>query len=120
MAKSAMSTSEPAHQLLTKEEPGINLEDLKSPAKEVAINSFFLFAIGAIIPLAPFFWGGGYSAILASAGFSTLGLFMIGSAITLFTGKSIWFSGMRQVLYGLLAAATTFGIGKMIGVSIAG
>lgn len=120
MAKSAMSNPDEAHQLLIKEELGINPEDLKSSAKEAAITSFVLFAIGAIIPLAPFFWSGGYTAILASVGFSTLGLFIIGSAITLFTGKSIWFSGMRQVLFGLLAAAITFGIGKLIGVSIAG
>jgi vacuolar iron transporter family protein len=120
MAEKAMSNPEAAHQLLIKEELGINPEDLKSSAKEAAITSFILFAIGAIIPLAPFFWGGGYVAILASAGFSTLGLFIIGSAITLFTGKSIWFSGMRQVIFGLLAAAITFGIGKLIGVSIAG
>jgi VIT1/CCC1 family predicted Fe2+/Mn2+ transporter len=36
----------------------------------------------------------------------------------LFTGKSIWFSGFRQVLFGLIAAAITFGIGHLIGVSI--
>jgi VIT1/CCC1 family predicted Fe2+/Mn2+ transporter len=49
-----------------------------------------------------------------------MGLFVIGSAITLFTGKSIWFSGTRQVVFGLIAAAITFGIGKLIGVSITG
>jgi VIT1/CCC1 family predicted Fe2+/Mn2+ transporter len=52
--------------------------------------------------------------------FSACGLFLIGSSITLFTGKSIWFSGMRQVVFGLIAAAITFGIGHLIGVSVAG
>jgi VIT1/CCC1 family predicted Fe2+/Mn2+ transporter len=60
----------------------------------------------------------GYTAILLSVGMSAVGLFLIGTAITLFTGRSIWFSGFRQVLFGLLAAAITFGIGKLIGVSI--
>lgn len=120
MALKAMSNKDDAHALLIKEELGINPEELKSSAWEAAITSFILFAVGAIIPLAPFFWSGGYVAILASVGFSTLGLFLIGSAITLFTGKSIWFSGMRQVIFGLMAAAITFGIGKLIGVSIAG
>jgi VIT1/CCC1 family predicted Fe2+/Mn2+ transporter/rubrerythrin len=120
MAQKAMSNKDDAHALLIKEELGINPEELKSSAWEAAITSFVLFAIGAIIPLAPFFWSGGYGAILASVGFSTLGLFVIGSAITLFTGKSIWFSGMRQVIFGIMAAAITFGIGKLIGVSIAG
>jgi len=120
MAVQVMSDPKQAHALLIKEELGINPEDLKNSAWEAAITSFILFALGAIIPLAPFFWGGGYTAIQASVGFSTIGLFIIGSAITLFTGKGVWFSGMRQVVFGLLAAAITFGIGRLIGVSIAG
>ncbi len=120
MAVKVMSDPEHAHAVLIKEELGINPEDLKSSAWEAAITSFVLFAIGAIIPLAPFFWGGGYTAILISVVCCTLGLFIIGAAITLFTGKSVWYSGMRQVIFGLLAAAITFGIGRMIGVSIAG
>jgi vacuolar iron transporter family protein len=48
-----------------------------------------------------------------------MGLFMIGAFITMFTGKSIWFSGGRQMLFGLIAAGITFGIGKLIGVSLA-
>ncbi len=120
MAVKVMADQEHAHALLVKEELGINPEELKSSAWEAAITSFVLFAIGAIIPLAPFFWATGYTAIILSVAFSTAGLFMIGSAITLFTGKSIWFSGTRQVVFGLMAAAVTFGIGKLIGVSIAG
>ena len=62
----------------------------------------------------------GTAAIGISVAVSALGLFLIGAAITLFTGRNVWFSGFRQVLFGLLAAAITFGIGKLIGVSIAG
>jgi vacuolar iron transporter family protein len=51
---------------------------------------------------------------------SAAGLFLIGSAITLFTGKNVWYSGFRQVLFGLMAAAITFAIGHVIGVSVAG
>ena len=120
MAVNVMSDPAHAHALLIKEELGINPEDLKSSAWEAAITSFILFAIGAIIPLAPFFWASGYTAIVTSVVFSTLGLFIIGAAITLFTGRNVWFSGMRQVVFGLLAAAITFGIGRMIGVSITG
>jgi VIT1/CCC1 family predicted Fe2+/Mn2+ transporter len=120
MAVEVMSDHQRAHAVLVKEELGINPEELKSSAWEAAIASFILFAIGAIIPLAPFFWSGGYTAIVWSVVASALGLFVIGSAITLFTGKSIWFSGTRQVVFGLLAAAITFGIGRMIGVSITG
>jgi VIT1/CCC1 family predicted Fe2+/Mn2+ transporter len=77
-----------------------------------------MFAIGAIIPILPFFFVTGYKAVLVSIAASTVGLFFIGAAITLFTGKSVWFSGFRQVLFGLMAAAITFGIGKLIGISV--
>ena len=109
-----------AHELLVKEELGINAEELKGSAFEAAAYSFILFGIGAIIPVFPFFFLSGINAILLSAAASAVGLFIIGAAITLFTGKSIWYSGFRQVLFGLAAAAITFGIGKLIGVSVTG
>ena len=51
---------------------------------------------------------------------AVIGLFGIGAAITLFTGRSVLFSGTRQMLFGLAAAAVTFLIGRLIGVSVAG
>lgn len=120
IAKDIMSNKDHAHQVLVKEELGINPEDLKGSAMEAAITSFLLFGIGAIIPVIPFFFFDGYLSIILSAVFSAIGLFGIGASITLFTGKSVWFSGMRQVIFGLIAAAITFGIGRLIGVSIAG
>jgi VIT1/CCC1 family predicted Fe2+/Mn2+ transporter len=120
MAKEVISNKEHAHEILIKEELGINSEELQGSAMEAALTSFFLFGIGAIIPLFPFFFLGGYQAIIFSTILSACGLFLIGASITLFTGKSIWFSGFRQVLFGLIAAAITFGIGHLIGVSITG
>jgi VIT1/CCC1 family predicted Fe2+/Mn2+ transporter len=115
-----MQNKEKAHEILVKEELGINSEELKGSAMEAALSSFFLFAIGAIIPVIPFFFLSGFVAIAVSTLFSAVGLFLIGAAITLFTGRNVWFSGFRQVFFGLIAAAITFGIGKLIGVSIAG
>ncbi|MFN5705147.1 MAG: VIT1/CCC1 transporter family protein, partial [bacterium] len=120
MASEIMKDKDKAHEVLVKEELGINAEDLKGSAMEAAITSFILFAVGAIIPVIPFFFIGGNNAIMISAAFSTIGLFIIGAAITLFTGKNVWNSGLRQVLFGLSAAAITFMIGKLIGVSIIG
>ncbi len=120
LATEAMTNKDKAHALLVKEELGINAEELKGSAWEAAFTSFILFAVGAIIPVIPFFFTGGMHAILISVGLSAAGLFIIGSAITLFTGRGVWFSGMRQVLFGLAAAAVTFGIGKLIGVNVAG
>lgn len=120
MASEIMMDKNQAHKVLVKEELGINAEELKGSAIEAAIYSFILFSIGAIIPVSPFLFTHGTNAIFISVGLSAAGLFLIGAAITLFTGKNVWYSGFRQVLFGLIAAAITFGIGHLIGVSITG
>jgi vacuolar iron transporter family protein len=56
-------------------------------------------------------------ASLAAGG---AGLCLIGVAIAVFTGRSVLYSAGRQFLLGLLAAAVTFGIGRLIGVAMAG
>ena len=120
MAAEAMKDKAHAHDVLVKEELGINAEELKGSAVEAAVYSFVFFALGAIIPVIPFMFTTGFTAIALSVALSATGLFMIGAAITLFTGRNAWFSGFRQVMFGLAAAAITFGIGKLIGVSVAG
>jgi len=120
MAKEIILDIDHAHEVLIKEELGINKEDLKGSAMEAAITSFLLFSIGAIIPVIPFFFIGGMQAVIMSTVLSAFGLFLIGASITLFTGKNVWYSGFRQVIFGLAAAAVTFGIGKLIGVSVMG
>jgi len=105
---------------LTREELGINPKELGGSPWEAAFTSFFLFAAGAIVPLFPYiFWNGAIAAII-SLSLGALALFITGAAITLMTGKSIWVSGFRQVLIGLMAAGLVFGVGKLIGVSVGG
>lgn len=118
MANEIIQDKGHAHAVLVKEELGINPEELKSSAIEAAVSSFILFSIGAILPVLPFFLTNGTQAIMFSVLTSTLGLFIIGAAITLFTGKNMLKSGLRQVFFGLAAATITFCIGKIIGVSI--
>ena len=118
MATDIMEDKSRAHEVLVREELGINAEELKGSAVEAAVYSFILFAIGAVIPVVPFMFTTGMKAIVISVLLSAAGLFLIGAAITLFTGKNVWFSGFRQVIFGLAAAAITFGIGKLIGVSV--
>lgn len=120
MAEALMKNRAGAHEMLVKEELGINAEELKGSAMQAAMFSFVLFSVGAIIPLFPFFFASGWHAMIISIVVSAIGLFLIGAAITLFTRRNIWFSGFRQALFGLIAAAITFGIGRLIGVSIAG
>lgn len=105
---------------LTREELGINPEDLGGSAVEAALTSFFLFALGAAVPVVPFFFLSGFSAVILSLALSAAGLFGVGALITIFTGRSTWFSGGRQLLLGLAAAASTYFIGAWIGTAIRG
>lgn len=120
LADRAFASPETAIDAIITEELGIDKKELGGSAWEAATASFVLFAIGAIIPLYPFMILDGQEAILLSIASSVVGLFGIGASITLLTGKGVLFSGMRQVAFGLGAAAVTYGIGSLIGVSIAG
>jgi len=118
LASQILTNKDTALDTLAREELGIDPTQLGGSAWEAAITSFILFALGAIIPVAPFIFTRGMPAVFISIGLSALGLFGLGAAITLFTGKPVWKSGLRMVVFGLLAAAVTFGIGRLIGVSV--
>ncbi len=120
LAEKLISDDSTALDTLAREELGINPDELGGSAWIASITSFFLFALGAIIPVFPFFFLSGVVGVLISLGLSALALFGIGAGITLLTGRGVLFSGFRMVIFGLLAAAITFGIGKLIGVAIAG
>ncbi len=120
LAKQIIAHPDTSIDTLAREELGIDPEELGGSAWEAAITSFFLFAIGAIIPVFAYFFSSGSIAIVWSLILSAIGLIIIGSSITLLTGKNWIKSGFRQVIFGLLAAGLTFGIGKLIGVTIAG
>ncbi len=105
---------------LAREELGIDPQELGGSAYVAAVTSFFLFALGALFPLLPFAFLNGNVTIYTSMGVSAIALFLVGAAITLMTGRNIFYSGFRQVIIGLVAAIITYGIGKLIGVSVAG
>ncbi len=100
---------------LSREELGIDPEELGGSAYEAAFTSFLLFSSGAFVPLLPFLVGSGAPAIIASLVLAGLALFGVGAAITIVTGQSALRSGLRQVAFGLAAAAVTFGIGHLVG-----
>jgi len=105
---------------LSREELGIDPLELGGSPWVAAITSFFLFSAGAIIPLFPYIFLHGLTAIISSLVLGALALFLTGAAITLLTGKSVWVSGFRQVFIGLFAAVLVYGVGKLIGVAIGG
>ncbi len=101
---------------LVREELGLDPKELGSPIG-AAIGSFLAFASGAVLPVIPFFFGASTALIILSIVLAGIALFTVGAVLSLFTGKSVLFSGGRQLLIGGVAAAVTFGLGSLIGVS---
>ena len=118
LADSLMANKDTALDTLAREELGVDPAELGGSAWAAAGSSFALFALGAIFPVAPFFWLDGLAAVGASVAASGLALMAIGAGTSLFTGRSVAFSAMRQLVGGLAAAAITYGIGRLIGVAV--
>ena len=118
LSANLMQQSTMALDTLAREELGIDPKELGGSAWGAAITSFFLFAIGAIIPVFPFIFTNGFAAVVISLALSVLGLFGIGAGVSLTAGSPLWKAGARQILLGLLAAGITFGLGKLIGSTI--
>lgn len=95
-----------------REELGIDPDDLPSPWV-AAFSSFLSFALGALVPMLPLFFGA--STILWIAVISAIGLFCSGAVVSRLTSTSLWFGGGRQLVLGALAAAVTYGIGTLVG-----
>jgi VIT1/CCC1 family predicted Fe2+/Mn2+ transporter len=118
LSKKLMKSERTALDALTREELGIDPQELGGSPWVAALTSLFLFATGAIVPLLPFFFFRGLAGAMASVALGGAALFAIGAAITLFTGKSVLVSGARQLLLGVFAAGVTFAIGRLIGVAV--
>jgi VIT1/CCC1 family predicted Fe2+/Mn2+ transporter len=111
----------PEHALdqLIREELGLDPDELGSPFA-AAFGSFVAFAGGAFVPVIPYLIGSGVGAFVAAIVISLVALFAVGAAVSLLTGRSVLFSGARQVAIGAAAAVVTFIVGSLIGVSVAG
>ena len=120
LANRLMSDPDRALDTLVREELGIDPEELGGSAWTAAISSFFLFAVGAIFPVTPFFFLEGHDAVITSLIVSGLGLLIIGMGTALFTGRGFAFSGLRQLLIGYAAAALTYSVGRLFGISLGG
>jgi len=112
-------TRDPARALdtLAREELGLNPQELGS-AWGAAISSFVAFAVGAVIPLIPFFWPHPKQGLIWSIGLTAVALFATGATVSLFTGRGFLWSALRMVLIGVLAAGVTFFVGHLFGVAL--
>lgn len=94
---------------------GVDTDALSSPVV-AAGSSFVSFSVGALVPLLPYLLGG--SSLLVALGVTLLALFLCGAVVTRFTSRPWWFGGGRQVLFGAVAFAATYGIGAAVGTQV--
>jgi VIT1/CCC1 family predicted Fe2+/Mn2+ transporter len=120
LAERLIANKKTALDTLVREELGIDPDELGGSAWTAGGTSFLLFSLGAIFPVAPYFALAGMPAVIASLAASGIALFLIGAGTTLFTGRGVLPSGVRQLLVGFAAAGVTFGVGKLIGVAVTG
>jgi VIT1/CCC1 family predicted Fe2+/Mn2+ transporter len=120
LAERLIANKKTALDTLVREELGIDPDELGGSAWTAGGTSFLLFSLGAIFPVAPYFAVAGMPAVIASLAASGIALFLIGAGTTLFTGRGVLPSGVRQLLVGFAAAGVTFGVGKLIGVAVTG
>lgn len=87
---------------------------------QAGISSFIFFAVGAVIPLVPYFAGlQGWGATLISAGVVGAALVFTGGLVGLLSGRSPAWAAARQLAVGYGAAAVTFALGTWFGGGIA-
>ena len=96
-------------------ELGLSPEDKPSP-RMAAVSSLLTFSLGAVLPLLPYLFG--FPVLWAALVCGGLGLVVAGALSSLFTPRPWWYSGLRQLLFGAIAAGATYGIGSLIGVSV--
>ena len=95
-------------------ELGLNPEDKPSPWV-AALSSLLTFSIGAVFPLLPFLFG--YPSLWAGLACGAVGLLLAGALSSRFTPRPWWYAGLRQLLFGAVAAGATYAIGSAIGVA---
>ena len=94
------------------QELGVHPDEKPSPWV-AAGSSFVMFAIGAIIPLIPYFLG--FQSLWLGLMFGGVGLLIAGGLAARFTGKPLWFASLRQLLFGAVAIGATYVIGHLVG-----
>lgn len=96
---------------------GINPDELGSPWV-AAFSSFALFVVGALAPLAPWFFIDGQSAVIISITLTALASLVVGGYVANSSGKRIVVGALRQLGIVIFASAITYGIGYLFGVTV--
>lgn len=112
-AAQIMTDPKMALETLAREELGLDPDELGSPVK-VAISSFVSFAVGASFVVLPYFFLSGTAALITAICLSLLAMIIVGATVGKLSGRNMFFSIGRQLMWGVGAAAVTFGIGRLV------
>ena len=117
LAERVMADPEIALDLMARQELGLDPDNLGSP-QGAAIGSFLSFGAGAVLPLLPFIFLAAGQALPAALLVCGLALFAVGAATARLSRRPILLGGLRMLLIGAAAAAVTYGVGRLLGVSV--
>ncbi|WP_326691023.1 MULTISPECIES: VIT1/CCC1 transporter family protein [unclassified Streptomyces] len=106
---------EQALEIHAREELGIDPADLPSPTV-AAVSSFLSFSLGAVLPVLPYLFG--VTVLWPAVALALVGLFVCGAVVSRVTARAWWYSGLRQLALGGAAAAVTYGLGALFGVTV--
>lgn len=118
LASEMMRDPDLALEAHAREELGIDPDELGQPMG-AALSSFGSFAIGAAVPLFPWFFGGGTAATLASLIAGIAAALVVGVILSRYTGRSAFRSAFRQLVIAVLAAGVPYSVGTLFGVTSA-
>ncbi len=99
---------------LARERLNTTEESLSNPLTS-ALSGALSTAVGAFIPIVPFFFTSGYTAVIIAAVVSLVAHFGVGAAKSLVTIRSWWSSGFEMTWVGALEGAVTYGVGLALG-----
>jgi len=95
----------------------LGVDPMEQPsARLVALWSFVMFAVGAVIPLIPYLLG--YESLVAGLACTGVGLVIAGGLATRFTRKPIWWGASRQLVFGAVAVAATYVVGRLVAAAV--
>jgi VIT1/CCC1 family predicted Fe2+/Mn2+ transporter/rubrerythrin len=98
---------------LAHEELGLSEQSFPDPWT-AALSATLSTALGAFIPILPFFFTTGIPAVITSFVISTLAHFAIGASKTIITGLSPWRSGLEMTAVGIGEAIITYMLGRLL------
>lgn len=114
MAERLGENPEQLVQAMAQSELGLSEHRFPNPWKSSA-SAAISTAVGAFIPIIPFFFMSGIAAVVWAFVISIVAHFAVGAVKSLITLRSWWASGLEMTLVGVIEAAVTYGLGLAFG-----